>query len=66
MLLVGMLAMEHWAQLAGNHKEAYQPRGTGIIILNQLAHQAQQPGDDKIGLGRWCWARLHGKDNHYV
>jgi len=49
-----------------NYQENYQPGGTGIIILNELAHRAQRPGDDKIGLGRWCWARLRGKDNQYL
>ncbi len=49
-----------------NYKEDYQLGGTGIIILNNLAHQAQRPGDDKIGLGRWCWAWLQGKDNRHL
>jgi len=38
-----------------NFKEDYQPGRMGLIILNQLAHRAQRPGDDKIGLGKWCY-----------
>jgi len=45
------------------NKVAYQPGGTGLLITNQLTHQAQRRGDNKIGLGRWCWARLRGKHN---
>jgi len=45
------------------NEAAYQPGRTGLLITNQLTHQAQRPGDDKIGLGRWCWARLRGKHN---
>ncbi len=56
----------HWS-LSHNQQEtneaAYQPGGAGIVVVNQLAHRAQRPGDDKIGLGRWCWARLRGKNN---
>jgi len=44
----------------------YQPGGTSLVVVNQLAHHAQRPGDDKTGLGRWCWARLWGKYNHHL
>jgi len=54
----------HWS-IANNHNEtneaAYQPGGTALVVLNQLSHWAQRPGDDKVGLGQWCWARLQGK-----
>jgi len=56
----------HW-KVTHNTSEtndaAYQPGGTGIVIGNQLAHRAQWPGDNKVGLGRWCWAKLCGKNN---
>jgi len=45
------------------NKTAYQPGGMVLVIINQLSHQAQCPGDDKVGLGQWCWARLWGKNN---
>jgi len=52
----------HW-KVTHNTQEtndtAYQPGGTGIVILNQLVHRAQRLGGDKVvGLGRWCWAKL--------
>ncbi len=49
----------HWS-ITNNTQEtneiAYQLGGTALVILNQLSHQAQCPGDNKVGLGRWCWA----------
>jgi len=51
----------HWS-ITNNHNETkdavYQTGGTMLVVLNQLSHWAQQPGDDKVGLGQWCWARL--------
>jgi len=44
----------------------YQPGGTSLVVVNQLAHRAQRPGDDTVGLGRWCWARLRGKNNQHL
>jgi len=59
----------HWV-LSHNRTDPdsakYQPGGTGILVVNQLSHRAQRPGDDVVGLGRWCWARLRGKNNHYL
>jgi len=56
----------HW-KVTNNTQETnnalYQPGGTGLVILNQLAHRAQRPGDGKVGLGCWCWAKLCGKNN---
>ncbi len=49
-----------------NYKKDYQPGRTGLIILNGLAHRAQRPGNGKIGLGQWCWARLRGKANQHL
>jgi len=49
----------HWS-LTHNCRDPnaakYQPGGTSIVIVNQLAHRTQRPGDDMVGLGRWCWA----------
>ncbi len=44
----------------------YRPGGTSLVVVNQLAHRTQRPGDDKTGLGRWCWAHLKGKHNHHL
>jgi len=56
----------HW-KVMHNTQETnnaeYQLGGTGIIILNQLVHRAQCPGNDKVGLGQWCWAKLRGKNS---
>jgi len=54
----------HW-KVTHNTQEtnnaACQLGGTGIVILNQLAHRAQCLGDDKVGLGRWCWVNYEAK-----
>jgi len=59
----------HWS-LNHNRQDpdvaAYQPGGMGLLVVNQLAHRAQRPGDDIAGLGWWCWACLHGKGNKYL
>jgi len=45
-----------------NEKMAYQPGGTGILCINHAAHCTLRPGDDALGLGRWCWTRIQGLD----
>ena len=45
------------------HSGKYQPGGVVLGLINTLVHRASRPGDDKVGLGRWCWARLRGKYN---
>jgi len=59
----------HWS--IGHNKQdpdsaLYQPGGTSIVVVNKLSHRAQRPGNDKTGLGRWCWARLRGKNNRQL
>jgi len=44
----------------------YQPGGTGIVCVNQVAHKTLKPGDDLSGLGRWCWTRIRGPQNFYL
>ncbi len=59
----------HWSlthNRQDQHAAPYQPGGAGIVITNQLSYRAQRPGDDTVGLGRWCWARLRGKHNQYL
>ena len=44
----------------------YQPGGTGIVCVNQVAHKTLKPGDDLSGLGRWCWTQIWGPQNFYL
>jgi len=64
----------HWS-LSHNHMESnrkenntntYQPGGTSILCINQVAHRTQQPGDDPTGLGRWCWTCIQGPNNFFL
>jgi len=60
---------DHWSisnNIQETNKVAYQPSGTTLVIMNQLLHRAQWPRDNKVGLGRWCWAWLRGKDNKII
>jgi len=45
---------EHWS-ITNNQQDSdavpYQPGGTGIVVVNQVSHRAQRPGDDMVGLG---------------
>jgi len=45
---------------------AYQPGGTAVVVTNKLSHSALKPGDDPIGLGRWCWIKLRGTHAHHT
>jgi len=53
----------HWS-LSHNHNEPnktpHQPGGTGLLCVNNIVHQASKPGDNPLGLGRWCWIRICG------
>jgi len=40
------------------HPSKHQPGGTALAFINEMMHRAQWPGDNKVGLGRWCWGRL--------
>jgi len=59
----------HWS-LTYNRQDLdaakYQPGGACLVMVNQLSHWAQRPGNDTVGLGRWCWARLRGKNNQHL
>jgi len=41
-----------------NDNMVYQPGGTSIVCVNQVAHKTLKPGNDQSGLGRWCWTRI--------
>jgi len=59
----------HWS-ITHNRQDpdvtTYQPGGTGLLVVNQLAHRAQRPGKDQVGLGHWCWIRLKGKGTQHL
>jgi len=48
------------------HGDDFQLGGTALLVLNKLSHKTTRPGDDTSGLGRWCWVRLRGKENHFL
>jgi len=59
----------HWSithNRQEQHPTKHQRGGTCILVANQLSYWAQHLGDDKMGLSRWCWARLRGKNNRYL
>jgi len=59
----------HWLMTHNQqetHALQHQWGGMGIVVMNQLSYWAPWPGDNKMGLGRWCWARLHGKHDQYL
>jgi len=50
----------HWSITTHNSQDPnaakYQPGRTSLVVVNQLSHRAQRPGNDMVGLSRWCWA----------
>jgi len=59
----------HWSILHNRndtHSSVYQPGGTTVVATNELSHRALRPGDDPLGLGRWCWVALYGLHSHLV
>jgi len=59
----------HWS-IMHNKQEKYatthQQGRTCVVVTNQLSYRAQHPGNDMMGLGQWCWARLRGKQDWYL
>jgi len=45
------------------HARAYQPGGAGVFSINWIAHRVQSFGSNPMGLGRYCWTVLYGRDN---
>ena len=41
-----------------------QEGGTCLVAFDFLTSVICEMGTDSTGLGRWCWAKLQGKDNH--
>jgi len=59
----------HWTMMCNRNKinqQEYQLGGAAIAVLNKTAHQATQSGDNKSGLGRWCWVKLKGKERGHI
>jgi hypothetical protein len=46
--------------------EPHQVGGTAIFSIGHAAHWVLSKGADRSVLGRWCWTRFRGKDNHYL
>jgi len=40
------------------HSSVHQPGRMALAFLNTMTHRAQRPGNNKVGLGQWCWGRL--------
>jgi hypothetical protein len=40
--------------------------GTALFSLNQAAHCVVEKGSDNSQLGRWCWTKYRGKNNHLL
>jgi len=59
-MFIGPLPTTHWPG------SQIPTRGTGVLVVNQLLYHMQWPGDDTVGLGWWCWACLHEKNNQYL
>jgi len=54
----------HWSvahNKCNKFGDGFQPGGTAILVLNQLAHRAMKPGNDPLGLEHWSWVHLWGK-----
>ena len=40
----------------------YEPGGTGVVLSQTMAPHVIRMRKDKVGLGRWAWTRLRGKE----
>jgi len=38
----------------------------GILCMNHVAHWTEQPGDDPLGCGQWCWTQLQGPEGFFL
>jgi hypothetical protein len=50
----------HEAKCTGRIQEG----GTGMICFSDLVGYIKKTGQDKDGLGRWCWILLGGNNRH--
>jgi len=65
----GWWEANHWSvthNKQDKHGDTFQLGGTAIVVLNALSHKTTKPGDDITGLGRWSWAHLRGKEDHFL
>jgi len=49
-----------------SNKSTHQPGGTSILCVNQVAHWTSLPGNDPLGLGRWCWTQICSPNGFFV
>jgi len=59
----------HWSMSHNKqdtHGDDFQLGGTALLIMNKLSHKMMKLEDDTSGLGRWCWAWLCRKENHFL
>jgi hypothetical protein len=38
--------------------------GSALFSLNQVAHRVVDKGWDPTNMGRWCWTKFRGRNNH--
>jgi hypothetical protein len=43
---------------------ARQFGGTALFSIGTAAHRVAEKGQDSSNLGRWCWTRYRGRNNH--
>jgi hypothetical protein len=67
---INHLPHNHFSKFSYNKTDDYNaqsPRtygGTGIIIMPSSVPRITDKGEDPLGLGRWTWARIQGKQGH--
>ncbi len=44
----------------------HQWGGTALFSINEAAHRVLDKGIDDSNLGRWCWTRYKGRNNHIL
>jgi hypothetical protein len=49
-----------------NAKGTHQYGGTAIVTTNSLHHLVYSKGQDMVGLGRWSWQMIQGKDGKVI
>ena len=64
--MVGILTFEFGAQLCYPPVDRRQWGGNAIFSINKAAHRVIDKGSDPLKLGRWCWTKYRGRDNHIL
>jgi len=58
--LMGNSSLESGYNRLETYLEVYEQVGTGLLVINLLAHQALSPGTNRMGLGHWSWVQIRG------